>query len=56
MVTLNLMVECKPGWPDFNHKPPKRDGGSKAKAERPLPAPDRAAGPETAKLGRLPQS
>jgi hypothetical protein len=38
MVTLNLMVECKPGWLDFNHKPPKRDHGSKAKAERAWPA------------------
>jgi hypothetical protein len=42
MVTLNLMVECKPGWLDLNHKPPKRDGGSKAKAERAWPAPDRS--------------
>ena len=51
MVTLNLMVECKPGWPDFNHKPPKRDGGSKAKAEpRRLPR-SRTMGPGTAKLG-----
>ena len=50
MVTLNLMVECKPGWPDFNHKPPKRDGGSKAKAERAGPPRIEAIGSQTAKL------
>jgi hypothetical protein len=56
MVTLNLMVESKPGWPDFNHKPPKRDGGSKAKAEPHRLPRSRTVGPGTAKLGGLPQS
>jgi hypothetical protein len=56
MVTLNLMVECKPGWPDLNHKPPKRDGGSTAKAGLPQPASDLGHRLRTAKLGGLPQS